>query len=132
MFTGALHGRPRSKRVRHGMRRLRLSPGMAGAVMIASAIAAAPADATFTQEPGARFAADADPYWVVARDFTGDGLPDIAVVNGTSSTIIIGRRQPGGGFVQPNGGYGATSGPNNIVSADFNKDSKPDLALTGF
>ncbi len=61
---------------------------------------AASAQASFAQELGSPLPVDTDPYDVVAADFNKDGRPDLAVANGTASTISILLRQPGGGFAQ--------------------------------
>src|SRR4051794_7218151 len=94
---------------------------------------AAPAHASFTQEPGSPYKVGAAPYGVVAADFNGDSRIDVATANGTSSTVSVLLRQAGGGFAQEAGAPPPVSaGPNYIRAADFNKDGVPDLAVASY
>src|SRR5512132_414221 len=89
---------------------------------LAALIAAAPAHASFTQE-GGPIQVGTDPYGVVAADFNGDGHPDVATVNGTSSNLSVLLRQPAGGFAQEAGSpFPLGSGPDYGAAADFNGD----------
>ena len=92
---------------------------------------AASAQASFTQELGSPLPVDTDPYDVVAADFNKDGRPDLAVANGTASTISILLRKPGGGFAQEGSSIPAGSGTSVLAVADFNSDTRPDIA-SGF
>ena len=89
---------------------------------------AASAQASFTQELGSPLPVDTDPYDVVAADFNKDGRPDLAVANGTASTISILLRKPGGGFAQEGSSIPAGSGTSVLAVADFNSDTRPDIA----
>jgi hypothetical protein len=95
--------------------------------------AAAPAQATFTQE-GTPITVGNAPYGVVAADFNGDGLPDVATANGTSSDLSVLLRQAAGGFAQEGAAIplGSNAGPDYAVSADFNGDGRPDVAVGNF
>jgi hypothetical protein len=93
---------------------------------------AAAAEASFTQELGSPFPVDTDPYDVVAADFNKDGRPDLAVANGTASTISILLRQPGGGFAKEGASIPAGSGTSALAVADFNSDTRPDLASANY
>src|SRR3954451_5856205 len=55
------------------------------ALLTTLALPAAAHAAFFTKEAGAPYGVGNAPYGVVARDFDGDGLIDVATVNGTSS-----------------------------------------------
>lgn len=91
------------------------------------------ASATFTQEPGSPYTVGANPYGVVVSDFNADNRPDVATVNGTSSSLSVLLRQPGGGFAEELGSPIAVgTGPNYGVAADFNADSRPDIAVSNF
>ncbi len=100
---------------------------------LAFALAAAPADASFTQEPGSPFAVGVNPYGVLIGDFNADTRPDVVAVNGTSSTVSVLLRQPAGGFAQETGSpLTVGSGPNFGAVADFNADNRPDVAVANY
>lgn len=69
------------------------------------------------------------PVDVVAADFTGDGLVDLAVSRANQSDIAILRNVGEAGFVQfvtvPVGDM-----PNYLVTADFNRDGRADLVVS--
>lgn len=68
------------------------------------------------------------PVDVAAADFTGDGLPDLAVSRAAASDIVVLRNQ-GGTFVEfRNVAVGET--PNYLVTADFNRDKRADLVVS--
>jgi hypothetical protein len=107
-------------------------PAPAVLAVLAALSAAGPARASFTQE-GAPIPVGAQPYGVVTADFSGDGLPDVANVNGTSSTLSVLLRQAAGGFAEEAGSpISVGSGPDFAVVADFNADGRPDVAVANF
>ena len=93
---------------------------------------------TFAAEFGSPFPARSSTYGVTTNDFNGDGLIDVAVVNGNpsdgaSNNISIFLRQVGGGFIEEAGSPVAVlTGPNYVVSGDFGGTSQPDLAVATF
>ena len=102
-------------------------------VTFASLAAAAPAHASFAQEAGSPYTVGTNPYGVVSADFDGNGQPDVAAINGTSSNLSVLLRQPSGGFAQEAGSPFATgSGPSYGAVADFNADGRPDVAVAAF
>jgi hypothetical protein len=99
---------------------------------IGALAATAPAQASFSPEGGPIGVGNA-PYGVVTTDFNGDGRPDVATVNGTSSNLSVLLRQPGGAFIQESGSpFPLGSGPGYGVAADFNGDGRPDVATGNF
>ena len=72
--------------------------------------------------PGATF--------IVATDFNGDGMPDLAVAHCcgplANLTILAGK---GDGTFQPEAPFAGGDSPNTIAAADFNGDGLPDLAV---
>ena len=72
-----------------------------------------------------------DPQTLAATDFTGDGLPDIAVLNGGTTPMVNMLINSAGDFSLPTttdaGSYIAALG-----AADFNNDGRLDLAATNF
>ena len=68
------------------------------------------------------------PYSVVAGDFNGDGIPDLAVGNIINSNVSILLGKGDGTFtMKPELSVG--SAPQSLVTADFNGDGLPDLAV---
>ena len=73
---------------------------MATAVVMLALVPRPPRRSTFVQNSARRTPSAARRFGVVvATDFNADGRPDAAVVSGTSSTLSVYLRQPGGGFV---------------------------------
>jgi len=106
--------------------------GLATLFAALAAPAAAQAAATFVQE-GLPYATGAAPYGVIARDFNGDGLPDVATINGTASNLSVYLRQPTGGFTQQANSPFATGGGADFGdTADFNADGLPDIAVANY
>ena len=69
-----------------------------------------------------------DPKSIVAADFTGNGILDLAAVNGTSEnlTILMGN---GNGTFTAAASPDTSTYPNALAVGDFNGDGKPDLAV---
>ena len=90
-------------------------------------------DGTFKQVPESP-ATGIEPLAIVAADFNGDGILDLAVTNQNDGypllgtvTILIGRGN--GTFVPKAVSPQTGSVPYSVVVADFNGDGKPDLAV---
>ena len=75
---------------------------------------------------------DAAPYDVAAADFNKDGRPDLAVANGSASTVSILLRQAGGGFQKEGASLPAGSGTSHLAIADFNSDARLDVASANY
>jgi FG-GAP-like repeat len=113
--------------------------GPVKARMTAAALAAvlllvgsASAWAAFVIE-GSPYTVGDDPLSLNAADFNGDGRPDVATINGTSSNVSVFLRQAGGGFAQEAGSPVAVgSGPSGAAVGDYNGDGRADLAVSSF
>ena len=106
---------------------------IAALVAAAALIAAPAAGAALQLEPGSPYAVGADPYGVVSGDFDGDGRPDAATIDGTSSDVSLLLRQPGGGFAAgPGSPIAVGAGPSGAAVADLNGDGRLDLAVANF
>ena len=67
----------------------------------------------------------------VVGDFNGDGIPDVAIVNGDNNTVTILLGNGDGTFTQAaNSPVQVGSAPNAIAVGDFNGDGIADLAVT--
>jgi hypothetical protein len=96
---------------------------------LAALILAPTAEGSFTQEPGSPFAVGGNnPYGILTADFNGDGRPDVATVNGSSSDVSVFLRQAPAGFAQEGTATPIGLGPNFGTVADFNRDGRPDIA----
>jgi MYXO-CTERM domain-containing protein len=74
-----------------------------------------------------------EPYGVATADFDKNGRLDLAVVNGSSSTVTVLLRVADGGFAEePGSPVAVSAGPNYGAVADFNGDTRPDLAIAGY
>jgi hypothetical protein len=69
------------------------------------------------------------PIDVVAADFTGDGLKDLAISRANQSDIVI-LRNEGGGTFAPFLNVPVGASPNYLVTADFNGDGRADLVVS--
>jgi hypothetical protein len=105
------------------------------AVALAAAlllVGAATAWAEFVVE-GSPYTVGDDPLSLNAGDFNGDGRPDVATINGTSSNVSVYLRQAGGGFAQEAGSpFGVGAGPSGAAVGDYNGDGRVDLAVSSF
>jgi hypothetical protein len=71
-----------------------------------------------------------EPGGVVAGDFNGDGLLDLATGNNEGGiSVLIGK---GDGTFESQVSYGAGGFPANIYTGDFNNDGKLDLAIVNY
>src|SRR6058998_3582543 len=67
-----------------------------------------------------------DPNYVEIGDVSGDGRPDLVVINsGATVSVLLGR---GDGTFDPKTDYATSPNPRSVAIADFNGDGKPDLA----
>jgi len=64
---------------------------------------------------------------VIAVDFNGDGMLDLAAVDSSGVAILLGN---GDGTFQPAVNINLATSPYSVASADFNGDGIPDLAVT--
>jgi hypothetical protein len=72
-----------------------------------------------------------NPAAVVVGDFSGDGIPDIAVINGFSNSVSV-LQGNGDGTFQSAVNYLVGIDPRSLVVADFNGDNALDLAVANF
>ena len=91
----------------------------------------------FSANPSAIYnlAAGANPYFVAAADFNGDGFPEIAVANyNTSSVSVLPNSGTGtfGAATTYNTGAVGTSQDSGLVVGDFNGDGVPDIAVSNY
>ena len=90
-------------------------------------------DGTFTVATGSPFAVGTGPIAIAAGDLNSDGVPDLAVVNATDSTISVFINNGDATFaVSPSSPLTTSSGanPSGVVIADFTNDGIGDIAVT--
>lgn len=71
-------------------------------------------------------------YWIVAGDFKGNGIQDLAITNATGGNTVDVFLGNGDGTFQTPVDYAAGSVPNAILTGDFNGDGKIDLAVANY
>ena len=86
---------------------------------------------TLTFAPGPSLTTGLNPRDVVAADFDGDGVIDLAVTNSSENSIGV-FRGLGGGTFATQVAYGVDSFPQYLTAADFNGDGRIDLAASDF
>ena len=84
-------------------------------------------DGTFTATPTSP-TVGLYPDSIVAADFNGDGIPDLAVtsVDNETVTILLGK---GDGTFTASPSLGTITTPQSVTTGDFNGDGIPDLAV---
>jgi uncharacterized repeat protein (TIGR01451 family) len=87
------------------------------------------ASASFTSATGSPITVGNGPFAIAVGDFNGDGIQDLAVANGGSSSVTILLGKGDGTFTAAAAPPGTFSGPSAILAADFNGDGKLDLAV---
>ena len=87
----------------------------------------------FTATAGSPFAAGAAPYAIVAGDFNGDGMLDLAAANLSNSNVTVWLGNGAGGFTAASGSpFAVGQNPEALVIGDFNRDGIEDLATADF
>jgi len=84
----------------------------------------------FASAPGSPFTVDGVAESVVAGDFNGDGIEDLATVNNSTNNVTVLFGNGSGGFAKsPGGPYAVGRSPRCIAVGDFNNDSIQDLVV---
>lgn len=100
-----------------------------GSPLLASASLGA-GTASLTSRVGSAFTLGPTSY-EAAADFNGDGVPDLAIANNSTSTttiqVLLGTGD--GNFNYASGSLSLNSFPASVVSGDWNSDGKIDLAV---
>lgn len=87
-------------------------------------------DGSFAQASGSPVSAGITPFSVAPGDFNGDGVPDLALANGSSDTVTILLGSGDGSFTQAaNNPVTPGFAPTFVAVGDFNGDGTADLAL---
>jgi len=84
---------------------------------------------SFTAQP--QVSTGSKPDSLAVADVTGDGIPDVIVADGGTSTINV-LRGLGNGFFQAFTTITTGQSPRAIAVGDFNRDGKLDLAVANF
>jgi hypothetical protein len=72
------------------------------------------------------------PYAMVAADFNGDGILDLAVANSGDNTVTLLMGNGDGTFTPANASAPTGNAPNAMAVGDFNGDGNLDLAITNY
>jgi hypothetical protein len=72
---------------------------------------------------------EAGPAQLIAADFNGDHIPDIATVNTSANTVSI-LINNGDGTFRPHLDFATGPGPNGLAAVDWNKDGKMDIVVS--
>jgi len=87
----------------------------------------------FTATAGNPFAAGAAPYAIVAGDFNGDGMQDLAAANLSDNDVTVLLGNGAGSFTAASGSpFAVGQNPEALVVGDFNRDGIEDLATADF
>jgi VCBS repeat-containing protein len=84
-------------------------------------------DGTFQND--VTYLAGTHPNSVAIGDFSGDGKPDLAVADNTTTGAVSVLLGNGDGTFQPHASYAAGDSPRSVAIGDFNGDGTPDLAV---
>jgi len=84
------------------------------------------AAAPFCTSSGVACAAGSEPSSIVVGDFNSDGIPDLAINDGSDVLVFLGG---GDGTFMRGVTYATASGNYTIAVGDFNRDGTPDFAV---
>ena len=107
------------------MRRRGLTAALAATVLLTGG---ATAWAALTPEGSPYATGGTAPYAMNVADFNGDGLPDVATVNGDGQSLSVFLRHAGG-FTQEGQAIPLNAIPSTAAVGDFDANGLPDLAV---
>lgn len=82
--------------------------------------------------PTTSFTVDSEPNGIVASDFNGDGIPDIAALCANTETISVLLGDGVGGYARAQSVHLEGSGDTALAAGDLNGDGLADLAVATF